>query len=828
MRCPRFPSQILVLALLALAACGPAPEPRSGIGEAIGDVSFGVPPGAPVGQPVELGQIEGNRPEAAFPGETYYGRQQVRPTGGERAQAQRRGDGVQVNFDGADVREVVRVILGDILGATYTIDPALGGEVMLNSAGPLSDAQLLRVLESILAINGGALVSLGDNAYAVRLSEEVATGGAGVAAGLAGGLPEAGPGSGVTIVPLDYISASNAAQFIQPLVGQPEQIRIDEARNLLLFAGSGAERQNVLETLRDLDVNWMAGRSIGIFPLASATPEALIPELESLFTPLAAPDLGAGTIRFLPVARLNAVLAVAQGQDQIREVARWVERLDRGSQQGIQFFVYQLQHAPANEVARILAQSLSDEPIADGAGSGFGSPTRDTSGLGLGGQEMNEEGAPPSAFLDDEGNFSENPDGTNDQQAQGAAYNANLSTGGPLGDLGPVRIVANSRNNSLLVRATPRAYELIEATLRRLDTAPLQVLIEATIAEVILNDQLRYGVQYFLESGDVQAGFNSSASAVGAFGAALLNPLARVPGFNFLYRGGDVNVAIDALARITDVRVLSSPSVVVQDNRLATLSVGSEVPIVTRVAQSIDNLDAPLVSNVEYRETGVILKVRPRISSNDNVSLEIGQEVSRVDEAAISAVDSPTFTQRRITSEVNVLSNQTVVLGGLIQDSENLTQNKIPLLGDIPILGNLFRSNDRIAGRTELIVFLTPRIVRNAADARDVSEELRSRMRSLRPAGYTQPPAVNDDRPITLPGDPTLEGTAPRPAPAPLPPAAIEPTPGVRSQPLPPRTGLAPGAVPDRDASAPGRSFDRGGVRYRPWTPAGAAEPGRY
>ena len=820
MRCPRFPSQILVLALLALAACGPPPEQHSGIGEAIGDVSFGVPPGAPVGQPVDLGQIEGGRPEAAFPGETYYGRQQVGPTG--VARAQRQGDGTQVNFDGADVREVVRVILGDILGATYTIDPALGGEVVLNSAGALSDAELLRVLESILAINGGTLVSLGDNAYAVRLAEEVVTGGASVA-GLAGGLPEAGPGSGVTIVPLDYISASNAAQFIQPLVGQPEQIRIDEARNLLLFAGSGAERQNVLETLRDLDVNWMAGRSIGIFPLANATPEALVPELESLFTPLAAPDLGAGTIRFLPVARLNAVLAVAQGQDQIREVARWVERLDRGSQQGIQFFVYQLQHAPANEVARILAQSLSDEPIADAGGDGFGSAARDTSGLGLGGQGLGEEGAPPSAFLDEEGNFSENGEFGSDEdrdQAGGAAYNANLSTGGPLGDLGPVRIVANPRNNSLLVRATPRAYELIEATLRRLDTAPLQVLIEATIAEVILNDQLRYGVQYFLESGDVQAGFNTTAAsgAVG-IGSALLNPLARLPGFNFLYQGGDVTVAIDALARVTDVRVLSSPSVVVQDNRLATLSVGSEVPIVTRVAQSIDDLDAPVLNNIEYRETGVILKVRPRISSNDNVSLEIGQEVSRVDEAAISAVDSPTFTQRRITSEVNILSNQTVVLGGLIQDSENLTQNKIPLLGDIPVLGNLFRSNDRTAGRTELIVFLTPRIVRNAADARDVSEELRSRMRSLRPVGYVEPPAVNDDRPITLPGDPVLEGTAPRPAP--LPPAAIEPTPGVRSQPLPPR--------PAQDASAaPERSFDyRDGVRYRPWTPAESAEPGR-
>ncbi|MCB1884647.1 MAG: type II secretion system secretin GspD [Geminicoccaceae bacterium] len=820
MRCPRSPGRFVLLlsSLLSLAACEAQRPPPSGIADTLGGISFEVPPGTPAGS-VDAGAPRGPSARgAAFPPETYGGRSPFRTTRAGTSGTQRVAGGVQVNFDGADVREVVKVILGDILGATYTIDPTISGQVVLSSAAPLSEGDLIRVLETVLAMHGGALVKIGDNAYAVRLTEEVGAGGAEVA-GIGGGGPiRTMPGTGVTIVPLNYISASSAAQFIQPLVTAPEQIRIDEGRNLLLFVGSGGERTNVLETLRDLDVNWMAGRSIGIFPLAVATPEAIIPELESLFTPLSAPDLGAGTIRFLPVARLNAVLAVGQGQQQIQEVARWVERLDRGSQQDVQFFVYQLQHAPAAEVAQILGESLSEGGggIATGGGVGLGGTS---SGLGLGGSQLGADPTASGGFDGSDGSDGGVDFGGSDQggigsqtgqdlvpgeqnrsgvQVQGVG--GNLRTGGGvLGDLGPVRIVPNSRNNTLLVRATPRAYEYIEATLRRLDTAPLQVLIEATIAEVVLNDTLRYGVQYFLESGDVRAGFNTN-SLFGLTGA-----VAQVPGFNFLFAGGDTKVAIDALSRVSDVRVLSSPSVVVQDNRLATLSVGDQVPIVTRTAQSLDSDLNTLLNNIEYRDTGVILKVRPRISSNDNVALEIGQEVSRVVEGTTTAdVPSPTISQRRITSEVNVLSGQTVVLGGLIQDSETVAKDKVPLLGDIPVLGNLFRSNNNVSVRTELIVFLTPQIIRNAADARDVSEELRDRMLSLRPRGTAA--RTLDQRPRTLP--PSLPETqAPRRLPAPAQPLA----PGVGTEPLPaPGPGASLEDVPGAPAALPAGALGQG------------------
>ncbi len=314
-----------------------------------------------------------------------------------------------------------------------------------------------------------------------------------------------------------------------------------------------------------------------------------------------------------------------------------------------------------------------------------------------------------------------------------------------------VKVIANKYNNTLLIRATPQAYQMIQATLSRLDTAPLQVLIEATIAEVTLNNALKYGIQYYLHQGNFRAGFNTTANG-GLSGSVTpnnLNPLANVPGFNFIFSGGNADVTIDALSQITHVRVLSSPSVVVQDNSEAVLTVGDEVPITTRTAVSVDNPDAPVVNNIEYRNTGVILQVKPRINSDQVVALQIGQEVSRVVNTAQLATNSPTPTiqQRKITSTVDVQSGQTVVLGGLIQDSEQRSNGKVPILGDIPILGPLLGSNTSNSDdRTELIVFITPRVIRDAQDARDISEELRSRMRALGsqepvPAPGTLPPA---------------------------------------------------------------------------------------
>ncbi|MCB2056169.1 MAG: type II secretion system secretin GspD [Geminicoccaceae bacterium] len=767
-----------LLAILLVAGCERYETPRStAVDEALSGTSFAVPPKA---QEPTLPVREGaTTPAQRARKEIYLGTSPAAgapPSGPDRG-----GEGVQVNFDGAEIREVVKVILGDILGETYAIDPAITGTVVLSSSGPLSEAQLLGALEATLQMHGAAMTRTAGGAYAITLAD-LARGSSSLVTLDGAAAPLAVTGTGVTVVPLRYMGAEAAAQFVQPLLSRPDQIRIDDTRNLILFAGSAAERQTVIDTLADIDVNWMAGRSVGIFPLNNASPTSVVDELEALVTPLSGAGRQSETVRFLPMARLNAVLAITSTPDQMRNVEQWVVRLDRGNTVGMQFFVYQLQHVPADDMAEILTASFGgitetdeDRPV-------------DT--------VFSDAVDPVSVEVDVDAPPGFNPLAT--PPAPGTAAPPRQTSGR---ELAGVKIVPNTLNNTLLVRGTPQAYEMIEATIRRLDTAPLQVLIEATIAEVTLNDQLRYGVQYFLNTGSVKAGFNTSTpTAGGVIDPSLLNPLARLPGFNFVLTPGSSNITIDALSRITDVKVLSSPSLVVQDNSEAVLNVGDEVPIVTRSATNVVDTDAVVVNNIEYRDTGVILEVKPRISSNDIVALEIAQEVSRVaTESVTSDTLTPTISQRKITSRINIQSGQTVVLGGLIQDSETRAKNKVPVLGDVPILGNLFSSTDNSAQRTELIVFLTPRIIHNAEDARDLSEELRSRMRSVRPIPVEPAPVVvpleRMPRPLETPSN--VPDVTPVPAPAP---SALRQRNG--STPNAPAGDATPGNAPPRNTTA--------------------------
>lgn len=711
----------------------------------------------------------GFEPPAVYEGRGVGG-SAARGGGGGGATATRTGEGVQINFDQADIREVVKVILGDVLKSPYTIADGVSGQVTLSSAAPLSDRDLLSVLESVLQANGATLVQQGGRFdiqpldKAVGPSEVVPVGGRPV---------RVRPGYGITVVPLRHISATSAAQFLQPLITSPEDIRIDQARNLVLFSGNSSERQSVVDMLADVDVDWLAGKSVGIFPLRVTTPEAVIPELQSIFAPYD-PNAGeASPVRFMPISRLNAVLAVGNDGAQIREVGQWLERLDRGESTEVQFYVYYLKHAVADDLARVMNAAFgsgeagtSTESSTNAAASALGATAPgDNTDLAQQQQDQTEEGAPGTGpGLQSPLPQANKPPGTADFGQATAAT-----------PWGPVKIVPSRTNNALLIRAAPQAYQIIEAMLRRLDVAPYQVLIEATIAEIVLNDALRYGVQYFLEANGFKIGFNSTSQGNGS---ANIEPSPTIPGFNLLYTGGSANITIDALSRITDVRVLSSPSVVVEDNREAVLTVGDEVPITTQQQQSLATDNANILNSIEYRNTGVILQVRPRINVNGVVSLEIGQEVSRVDRSSVTAENplTPTITQRKITSRVKVDSGQTVALGGLIQDSEERSSSRVPILGDIPVLGPMFGTTSNINQRTELIVFITPRVIRNADDARDISEELRSKLQGLRPVdgdGPAEEPYWRRPEPYLPPDLQTVPPvTAPPPGPTRLLPQA--------------------------------------------------------
>ena len=758
-------SRLLTFLLVSLLAACIEPPRRSGIVDSLNSVSFEPPAGGRGAAPPAAAAGPGPAAEngSALARAEIYGASSRRVTNGRRAAAVRADEGVTLNFDRADIREAVRVILGDVLRKNYTIDPQVNGEITLASTAPISEADLLNVLESALRGNGATLVQVGADTFQILPLEDAPA--SAEVAPIGGQAPTVRPGYGITVVPLRNVSASAAAQFIQPLVSTPEDIRIDASRNILLFAGTHAERQSVVDMLADLDVNWLADKSVGIFPLRVSTPEAVIPELQTVFGSLDPNTTDTTLVRFVPIARLNAILAVGTNPGQIEEVERWVARLDRGRTVGTQFFVYNLKHAAAEDVAKLMNEIYSDAPAAGGDEAGFGPAPVGPASLAADNQDVAE--------VDDTG---DGGDDTGDGMTPAAATASSPRLPGG------IKVVANKANNSLLIRATPASFETMEATLLRLDTSPLQVLIEATIVEVLLNDALRYGVQYFIKTEGVRIGFNSGVEGGDDFG---IEPSPILPGFNFIVGAGNSNLTIDALSRMTDVKVLSSPSVVVLDNREATLTVGDEVPITTRQAVSVEEVDSPLVSSIEYRNTGVILQVRPRINVDGAVNLEIAQEVSRVADTAQGTEGelTPTITQRKITSRVAVQSGQTVVLGGLIEDAETRGRDRVPVLGEIPVVGSLFGTTDTANRRTELIVFITPRVIRNAMDARDVSEELRARLKSLRPLA---PEAALP--PVPQPTAP-LPQREPVPLPAP-PPAGPQPV-------VPPGTfGQAPASVP--------------------------------
>ncbi|MGO1080292.1 type II secretion system secretin GspD [Inquilinus sp. CA228] len=663
--------------------------------------------------------------------------------------------GYQVNFNNADLAQVVQAVLGDLLHQPYTIDPRVTGTVTLSTQGPIKPDDLVAMLETVLRATGAALVQDARAGYRIVPLGEAVSGRTVLQLGTD---PKPLPaGYGITIIPLRNVSAETIGPLIAPATN-PELVRVDPTRNLVLISGTSADRAALGATVQSFDVDWLRGMSSGIFPLQQAQPEAVIKELSAVFG--GAPDRGPlkGLINFMPVERLNAVLVISSRVDKLNEAGRWIRRLDQGDSDEERVYVYMVQNGTAANMARVLGQAFGkvDESGASPFDDELGSDV--ARGLGLNNSSSggtNQSGAAGSGTTGTTGNTDQTaqqgtgttsqfaPIDFNAQQKEGdasilglAGAQAGKAAVFKLDKLGEVRVVPDRDKNALLIRARPAAFRLIESALRAIDASPLQVVIEATIAEVTLNDRLQYGVQYYLETGFGSAGFtvrDAGSTPSGTLGTPI--PQAS-SGLNLAVSSGGARVVLNALSSITNVKVVSAPTLAVLNNQTARLQVGNQVPVRTQQSQSTDNTDSPVISNIEYKDTGVILKVTPRINSNNDVSMDVQQEVSSiVNDAASTQADAlaPTISTRRIGSIVSVANGQTVVLGGLIQENQQNGRSGVPVLQDIPLIGNLFSSTNNSRDRTELVVFITPRVIRNAADAQAIAEELRSRMQALRP-----------------------------------------------------------------------------------------------
>ncbi len=598
---------------------------------------------------------------------------------------------ITLNFQNASIAEITGVILGDLLKVPFTIDAGVQGSASLNTGTPLNRDALIPVLEAILSSMNAVLINQGE-VYRIRSANGKDLQGAPVGAGL-----PSGTGAGFEVFALSYIGAAEMAKIIAPLVPDGRPVNVDSQRNLLIVGGTGPERQSVRETIALFDVNAMAGQSALLISLDHVEVKTILFELENIFGDTGKGPL-AGLVRFVPIERLNALMVLSSQQGYLSQARDWIRRLDRTRRADEQtVFVYFMQHGSAPDMVKTLQEIFTAIPGA-------------------------HETAPQAASAE-----------------TGAEITLPLSSGNNAGIAPqPLRITADRSKNALLIQGNERQYQQVKDVLGKLDIAPLQVMIEAQIVEVSLGDTLRYGVQYFLETGGLKNGENGITQLTSGTSATGIAPnLSSPPGGGFAFslsgRAGQNRVVLDALSDLTSVNMISAPTLFVLDNQVARLRVGDEVPIITQTADGLTN-DSRTLNTVQYRSTGVLLEVTPQVNSGGMVTLQIVQEVSaavNTQSSGSSTINSPTIQQRSFLSTVGVRDGETILLGGLIREQASKGRSGIPILHQVPVLGNLFGRTNNSAQRTELLVMITPRVVRDTQQSRDVTMTIREKYQGI-------------------------------------------------------------------------------------------------
>jgi general secretion pathway protein D len=761
---------LLGLAAAALlAGCTPPinrvavpPAAQSGVIEQIREVDLRPRFTGRVGSGQLLGSEPGPGP-ATYDGDGSPGIKQPRPPGASAANSDITGalparppsngdKGYEMNFENAPIASVAKAILADILGVGYTIDPRVQGTVSLTTVRAVPRQDLIYIFESALRVSNVALVREGRGYRLVPAADAIA-------AGSIDRTQDTDAGYGVSVVPLQFVSAPTLTKLLENFAAKPGMVRAEPSRNLLVIQGNSADRQAAIETVQSFDADWMVGQSVGIYPVTNSTPEPVIAELERIM------DAGEGglsnsLVRLQPIARQNAILAVTRRPDLLKRVATWITRLDKAGSAGTGVKVYRMRYGDARQVAGLLNDMFlggssssggidpaTNQLVPGGGAIAAGTGRTGTAATLAAAQSAAQPGTQSSMTAPGQASFDSrfaDAAGGRLSQGMGGPYNAPVGrfggsasgnlAGGPGAILPNIRISPDVMNNSLLIYANQENYRIIERALQQIDRPQMQVAIDATIAEITLNDSLSYGVQFFLTSQSLglKPDQGSMMNTLNAVGKAAIDRV--IPGFNFLVgTEASPKVILDALRTITDVKVLSTPSVVVIDNQFASLLVGDQIPITTRTAQSVDVPTAPVVNNIDYRNTGVILRVAPRINANGNVLLDVEQEISNVAKTPTALTLTPTVSQRKVRSSIGVASGQTVLLAGLISEREDRTRQGIPGLEQIPFLGEVLSHSDGTRQRTELIIFIRPQIIRHGVDAARVAQELRSKLRSFQP-----------------------------------------------------------------------------------------------
>ena len=646
---------------------------------------------------------------------------------------------VVLNLSSVPLQQAAKTVLGDMIGVNYVVDPRVDGVITVQTTQPVTKAGALELFQAALSPIGAVLVQ-SRGIYRIAPADQSATGTV-----VTGDTPGGGSigGNGVRVVQLKYVSATEVARVLEPMIPKGAIVQADDARNILALKGSPGEIDSMLDSIAVFDVDVMRGMSFAVVPVKTSEPEKMVDELKTVFASDKEGPLK-GRVKFIANTRLGAILVVTSQPGYLPRAQNWIKRLDakaNGAER--QLHVYQVQNRPSAELASVLQSMFSNEmKVVHPTARNVSPRSQQVSLASAAGTAPGPGGAAANSDPNGQGGSGRSGGPGGDLQSLARALNnepntadpaetAASSSTGPAGEP-PLKIVADDTKNSLLIMANDRDYQRVLRVIQGLDVVASQVMIEAVIAEVTLTDDLQYGVQWQLSKGGTPTATFSNALTGGV--------AAAFPGFNYAVNAANIAATLSALNALTHVNVISTPSLMVLDNKTARLQIGDQVPITTQTATSTVTASTAIVNSITMQDTGVILSVTPRINESGRVQLEIEQEVSSVVPTTSSTINSPTIQQRRVKTTVVVNDGEVLALGGMIQDQVSKSSNQLPVLGDLPGIGGLFSNRDNSHNKTELIVLIMPRVVRDASESRLVTEEYRRKMNVYMPHTSTRMP----------------------------------------------------------------------------------------
>jgi general secretion pathway protein D len=675
---------------------------------------------------------------------------------------------IDLNLKNADLVEAVRV-LAETMGINYSIDPKVKGTVNVRATGKLSQSELISIMETILNINGATVIKGPDGLYRIVPMEKAATRGLPVYS--RGAVP---PGMRAQVVFLEQTPAKEMIAVLKPLISPAGSIG-EAAHNALILVENPENMDKLLDLIHLVDSRALAHTLVRILRVHNSSPKEIIDDLKSIFAAygtLSSKGKGKFGVNFMPVERLNSVMILATSRPLMERAVYWVRQLDAKTDMLANVHVYNVINYRAKNLANILTQVYGGTAVSPtvketkpemggGLGStGFGglggrSGTGASGSLGAG-SSMSQGSMGGGLGMGGTSGGLGSTGGLPGGGIAGAALKER-AVGGGAGGTAPkegVRIIPDEENNLLVVVAPPYEWNIISRILKQLDIMPRQVLNEVLIAEVRLSDQLKYGIEFLLggtpanvttSTGTSGTASNTTGALVASGSSTALAPATlqgvdiSTAGATFSAASGFTFVAVDTLNKLKGlinllasegkVQILASPQIMAANNQEARIMIGQSVPTLTSSSVPlISQTTSFQTSTVQYRDTGIILSVKPQINAKGLVTLDIAQEVSNVDTSTTTVQGSPSFTVRSAKTTLTTGDNQTVVLGGLIREDRTRTQAGIPGLRKMPILGPLFGSDAITKERTELLVLITPHIITNMEEGARITQDMKDKV----------------------------------------------------------------------------------------------------